>query len=118
MSKYRKGAVYLRKLKAGDKSTDLRNSMRIAMFSDKSIWKCPEEVKPVVLVQHGVNRVVAVFMNMDDAMRSMFSPGMPKRRRNARHNPRRGLRHTKGDLNKSFRHWAFKHKESGAANNG
>ena len=116
MSKYRKGAVYLRKLKSGDKSPDLRNSMRMAMFSDKSMWKHPEEIKPVVLMRHGMNHVVAVFMNMDDAIHSMFSPGMPKRRRNARHNPRRGLRHTKDDLKKAFRHWAIKRDSNGGSN--
>ncbi|HCA9725809.1 TPA: hypothetical protein MYK22_001009 [Klebsiella pneumoniae] len=115
MSKYRKGAVYLRKMKASDKSNNFRTSMRMALFNDKTMWKRPEEVKPVVLVQHGESRVVAVFMNMDDAMRSMFSPGMQKRCRNARHNPRRGLRHTKGDLAKAFRRRAYKHNKERTA---
>mgnify|MGYP001086345448 CR=1 FL=1 len=46
MSKYRKGAVYLRKMKAGDKSNDFRTYMRMAMFSDKKAWKHPEKIKP------------------------------------------------------------------------
>lgn len=114
MSKYRKGAVYLRKMKRGDKTNDFRTSMRMAMFSDKTAWKNPEEIKPVVLVQYGVKRVVSVFMNMDDALGCVFCSGIPKRRRNARHNPRRGVRYTRGDLKKAFRKWAFKHKETSA----
>ena len=39
MSKYRKGAVYLRKMKSSDKSNDFRTSMRMALFSDKKVWK-------------------------------------------------------------------------------
>ncbi|MFW0766729.1 hypothetical protein ACN0IV_12900 [Trabulsiella odontotermitis] len=115
MSKYRKGAVYLRRMKAGDKSDDFRTYMRMAMFSDKSAWKHPEKVKPVVLVQHGVKRVVGVFMNMDDAVGCLFSGSLEKRVRNSRHNPRRGMRYTKGDLKKAFRKWAFKHNQERAA---
>ena len=109
MSKYRKGALYLRHMKPTDKSNDFRNSMRMALFSDKSAWKHPEEIKLVVLLQHGTNRVVSVFMNMDDACSSLCSFGIPKRRRNARFNAKRGLRFTKGDQRKAFRKWAFKH---------
>ncbi|VDZ67570.1 Uncharacterised protein [Klebsiella aerogenes] len=73
MSKYRKGAVYLRKMKAGDKSNDFRTYMRMAMFSDKKAWKHPEKIKPVVLVQYGMKNIVSVFMNMDDATGCLFS---------------------------------------------
>ena len=114
MSKYRKGAVYLRKMKAGDKSDDFRTYMRMAMFSDKSAWKRPEKIKPVVLVQYGVKRVVSVFMNMEDATGCLISGAFEKRARNSRHNPRRGMRYTKGDMNKAFRKWAFKHKQEAA----
>lgn len=115
MSKYRKGAVYLRKMKPSDKSSDFRTSMRMALFSDKKVWKRPEEIKPVVLVQHGVKGVVSVFMNMDDATACLFSGAIEKRARNSRHNPRSGMRYTKGDLKKAFRKWAFKQKQERAA---
>ncbi|QIR27542.1 hypothetical protein [Kluyvera genomosp. 3] len=109
MSKYRKGALYLRHMKPTDKSNDFRTSMRMALFSDKSAWKRPEEIKPVVLLRHGTNRVMNVFMNMDDALSCLFSFGIPKRPRNSRFNAKRGLRFTKGDLRKAFRKWSFKH---------
>lgn len=115
MSKYRKGAVYLRKMKRGDKSSDFRTYMRMAMFNDKSAWKHPEKVKPVVLVQYGMKRVVSVFMNMDDAIGCLISGALEKRARNSRQNPRRGKRYTKGDLKKAFRKWAFKHNQGRAA---
>lgn len=111
MSKYRKGGVYLRKMKAGDKSNDFRTYMRMAMFSDKNAWKYPEKIKPVVLVQHGMKRVVSVFMNIEDATGCLISGAFMKRTRNSRHNPRRGKRYTKGDMKKAFRKWAFKHKQ-------
>lgn len=44
MSKYRKGAVYLRKMKAGDKSNDFRTYMRMAMFSDKKHGNTPRRL--------------------------------------------------------------------------
>ncbi|MCK7293315.1 hypothetical protein UXP21_03625 [Enterobacter kobei] len=115
MSKYRKGAVYLRKMKAGDKSNDFRTYMRMAMFSDIKAWKNPEKIKPVVLVQYGMKNIVSVFMNMDDATGCLFSGAIEKRARNSRHNPRRGMRYTKGDLKKAFRKWAFKHNAECAA---
>jgi len=115
VSKYRKGAVYLRRMKRGDKSRDFRTYMRMALFSDKSAWKKPEKVKPVVLVQHGSKTVISVFMNMKDATGCLFSASIPKRRRNPKHNPRRGMRYTKGDLKKGFRKWAFKHNKERAA---
>lgn len=111
MSKYRKGAVYLRKMKPSDKSNDFHTYMRMALFSDKKAWKHPEKIKPVVLVQYGVKRVVSVFMNMEDATGCLFSGAFEKRVRNSRHNPRRGMRYTKGDMKKAFRKWAFKHKQ-------
>ncbi|MDQ9469009.1 hypothetical protein [Citrobacter freundii] len=111
MSKFRKGAVYLRKMKTGDKSDDFRTYMRMAMFSDKSAWKHPEKINPVVLVQYGVKCVVSVFMNMEDATGCLISGAFEKRARNSRHNPRRGMRYTKGDMKKAFRKWAFKHKQ-------
>ncbi|MGR7410020.1 hypothetical protein ACU60X_19225 [Klebsiella aerogenes] len=115
MSKYRKGAVYLRKMKAGDKSNDFRTSMRMALFSDKKVWKRPEKIKPVVLVQYGMKNIVSDFMNMDDATGYLFSGAIEKRARNSRHNPLRGMRYTKGDLKKAFRKWAFKHNAEHAA---
>ncbi|BCQ90366.1 hypothetical protein AMA91_002752 [Salmonella enterica subsp. enterica serovar Mbandaka] len=48
---------------------------------------------------------------MDDATGCLFSGSLEKRRRNSRHNPRRGMRYTKGDLKKAFRKWAIKHKQ-------
>lgn len=111
MSKYRKGAIYLRKMKPSDKSNDFRTGCHIALFSDKSAWKHPEKVKPVVLVQHGMNRIVSVFMNMEDATGCLISGTFPKRTRNYRHNPKRGQRYTKGDMKKAFSKWAFKHNQ-------
>lgn len=113
MSKYRKGAVYLRHLKPTDKSTSWQVSMRLAYFNDKKIWKHPERVTPVVLVQHGVKNVMEVFMCREDALRQLMMYRV-KRRRNNKHYPRRGLRQTKGDLRKSFRGWAFKHRQGTA----
>ncbi|WAM43665.1 hypothetical protein [Edwardsiella piscicida] len=109
MSKYRKGALYLRKMKPSDKSNDFRICMRMALFSDKKAWKRPEEIKPVVLIQHGMKRIVSVFMNMDDAYGCLISGALEKRARNSRHNPSRGMRYTKGDMKKAFRKWALKH---------
>lgn len=114
MSKYRKGAVYLRKMKPSDKSNDFHTYMLMALFSDKKAWKHPEKIKPVVLVQYGVKRVVSVFMNMEDATGCLFSGAFEKRVRNSRHNPRRGMRYTKGDMKKALRKWAFKHKQEAA----
>lgn len=104
MSKYRKGIVYLRKMKSTDRAKDFRTAMRLGMFADKNLWKHPESVKPVVMAQHGVKGVSNAWMNQDEAIRSLLTR-VPKRRRNAKHNPRRGLRLTKGDLRKAFRRW-------------
>lgn len=56
-----------------------------------------------------MKNIVSVFMNMDDATGCLFSGAIEKRARNSRHNPRRGMRYTKGDLKKALRKWAFKH---------
>ncbi|EEJ7233399.1 hypothetical protein S483_001291 [Salmonella enterica subsp. salamae] len=113
MSKYRKGAMYLRHMKSSDKASaranSFRTAMRLGLFSDPKIWKHPERVKPVVLLQHGISGVGDVWMNREEAIRSLLTR-IPYRRRNARHNPKRGLRATKGDLRKAFRGWAFKHR--------
>lgn len=109
MSKYRKGAVYVRHMKHTDRSSSFHVSMRMALFSNKSRWKHPERVTPVVLVQHGVKNVMEVFMNREDALRQLMI-FREKRQRNAKHNTKRGLRQTRGDLRKSFRGWAFKHR--------
>lgn len=106
MSKYRKGIVYLRKMKKTDRAKDFRTAVRLDMFSDPKIWKHPESLKPVVMAQHGVKGVSNVWMNQDEAIRSLLT-SVTKRRRNAKHNPRRGLRLTKGDLKKAFRRWRF-----------
>lgn len=110
MSKYRKGAVYLRHLKPTDKSTSFQVSMRLAYFSDPSLWKHPERIKPVVLVQHGVGKVMEIFMNREDALRSLHMV-RTIRQRNPKHHPKRGLRQTRGDFRNGFRSWAFKHSK-------
>lgn len=109
MSKYRKGAVYLRKMKPGDKSKRMMVCVRMAMFSDKSNWKKPEEVNPVVMMRYGKRDVFQVFMNQGDALKSLIT-GVQRRRRNPKHNPKRGLYLTKGDLRKAFSKWADKNK--------
>lgn len=106
MSKYRKGIAYLRKMKKTDRANDFRTAARLGMFSDPNNWKHPERCKPVVMAQHGVKGVSGAWMNHDEAVRSLLAR-VPKRRRNAKHNPRRGLRLTKGDLRKAFRRWRF-----------
>ncbi|WP_312329898.1 hypothetical protein [Atlantibacter hermannii] len=113
MSKYRKGAVYLRHLKPTDKSTSFQVSIRLAYFNDKNIWKHPERVTPVVLVQHGCKGVMEVFMTREDALRQLMMY-RERRARNTKHNAKRGQRQTKGDLSKAFRRWAFKHRSGGA----
>lgn len=110
MSKYRRGALFLRRLKPTDKSNDFRTAMRLGMFSEPNIWKHPERVKPVVLVQHSVNNVVAVFMNKADALGSLFGK-RESRLRNARWNKKRGQRQTIGDMKKTWRRWAWKHNK-------
>lgn len=110
MSKYRKGAMYLRHLKSTDKANDMRTALRLATFSEPEYWNHPERVKPVVMVQHGVEGVAGVWMNKEDAI-SSFLTRTQKRRRNAKHNDKRGQRMTKSDLRKAFRAWAFKHEE-------
>lgn len=114
MSKYRKGAVYLRHLKPTDKSSSFQVSLRMAAFSDKKLWKHPNRVTPVVLLQHGVKNVMEVFMCREDALRQLMMY-REKRLRNAKHHPKRGQRQTKGDLRRSFRGWAFKHRQERAA---
>lgn len=114
MSKYRKGAVYLRHLKPTDRSSSFQVSFRLAYFRDKTLWKHPERETPVVLVQHGVNNVMEVFMCRDDALRQLMMY-REKRQRNSKHSPKRGQRQTKGDLRKSFRRWAFKHRKEASA---
>ena len=111
MSKYRRGVAYLRHMKPTDKANDFRTAIRLATFADKSCWKRPEEVKPVVLVQHGVKTVAAVFMNKEDALRSLLA--QTKRAKNSRHNRRRGLRHTQSDLRRVWRGWRFKEARGG-----
>lgn len=113
MSKYRKGAVYLRHLKSTDRSTSFQVSLRLAAFSDPTNWKHPERVKPVVLVQHGVKNVMEVFMTRDAALNQLMIY-RESRQRNAKHNPKRGLRQTKGDQRNAFRKWAFKHRKAAA----
>lgn len=110
MSKYRKGAMYLRHLKPNDKANDMRTALRLATFSEPEYWRHSERVKPVVMVQHGVEGVIGVWLNKEDAI-SSFLARTQKRRRNAKHNEDRGQRMTKGDLRKAFRAWAFKHEE-------
>lgn len=113
MSKYRKGAMYLRHLKPTDKANDLRTIIRLELFCDPNNWKHPERVKPVVMVQYVINGVAAVWMNREEAIRSLLVYN-PKRRRNTKHSSKRGQRMTKGDLRKSFRAWAFKNNEATA----
>ncbi|MBW2958929.1 hypothetical protein [Hafnia paralvei] len=108
MSKYRKGSMYLRHLKSTDKANDMRTALRLATFSEPEYWSHPKRVKPVVMVQHGVEGVAGVWLNKEDAI-SSFLTRSAKRRRNAKHNVERGQRMTKGDLRKAFRAWAFKH---------
>lgn len=110
MSKYRKGAMYLRHLKPTDKANDMRTALRLATFSEPEYWSNPERVKPVVMVQHGIEGVAGVWLNKEDAI-SSFLTRSAKRRRNAKHNVERGQRMTKGDLRKAFIAWAFKHEE-------
>lgn len=110
MSKYRKGAMYLRHLKSTDKANDMRTALRLATFSDPEYWSNPERVKPVVMVQHGIEGVAGVWMNKEDAISSLLTRTQ-KRRRNAKHNQKRGQSMTKSDLRKAFRAWAFKHEE-------
>jgi len=111
MSKYRKGGMYLRHLKSTDKANDMRTALRLATFSEPEYWNHPERVKPVVMVQHGVEGVAGVWLNKEEAIRSLLLTRNPKRRRNAKHNAERGQRMTKGDLRKAFRAWAFKHED-------
>lgn len=110
MSKYRKGAIYLRHLKSTDKANDMRTALRLATFSEPENWRHPERVKPVVMVQHGVEGVAGVWLNKEDAI-SSFLTRSPNRRRNPKHNAERGQRMTKGDLRKAFRVHAFKYEE-------
>lgn len=110
MSKYRKGAMYLRHLKPTDKANNMRTALRLATFSEPEYWNHPERVKPVVIVRHGVEGVTGVWLNKEDAISSLLTR-YPKRRRNAKHNVERGQRMTKGDLRKAFRAWAFKHED-------
>ena len=112
MSKYRRGVAYLRHMKPTDKANDFRTAIRMATFADKSCWKNPEEVKPVVLVQHGVKGVAAAFMNKDEALRSLMVFA-PRRVRNPHHSRRRGLRHTQSDLRRVWRGWRFKETRGG-----
>ena len=107
MSKYRKGIGYIRRMKPTDKGNDFRTALRLGYYADPKVWKNPEQVKPVVMVQHGVPGVAAVWMNQDEAIKSLFGT-REYRRRNARHNPQRGMRITKSDLRKVFRRWRFK----------
>ena len=110
MSKYRKGAMYLRHLKSTDKANDMRTALRLATFSEPEYWNHPERVKPVVMVQHGVEGVAGVWLNKEDAISSLLTRNS-NRCRNAKHNVERGQHMTKGDLRKAFRAYAFKHED-------
>lgn len=89
MSKYRKGAMYIRNLKPTDKANDVQTTIRLKIFCDPNNWKNPERVKPVVMIQYGIGSVTAVWMNREEAIRSLLVY-IPKRRRNAKHCPMRG----------------------------
>lgn len=104
MSKYRKGVAYLRAMRLTDRAADFRTNARMAFFSDKRLFNRPEEVRPVVLVQHGYKKAVGAFMNKEEAMQSLIT-FVPPRRRNPKHNPKRGQRLTKSDFKKAFRRW-------------
>ncbi|MFC7776734.1 hypothetical protein ACFQW4_06645 [Pantoea sp. GCM10028869] len=112
MSKYRKGIAYLRPMKKGDKSDSFMVSIKMAALTTPNLWKHPEHIRPWVMVQHGVKGVAAAFMNREEALRSVMFHATP-RARNPKHNRKRGLRRTKGDLNKAFRKFRFEDARGG-----
>ena len=106
MSKYRRGIAYLRPIKQGDKANSYMVALKMAALTTPELWNGSHRIKPLVLVQHGVEGVSAVFNNREEARSSMITT--TQRGRNRRFNKKRGQRSTIGDFKKIWRKWKFK----------
>lgn len=73
MSKYRNGALYIRRMKENDKTESFRTSFRLAFYSLQI--KRGKLKKAYVLVQHGDSNVMDVGRSRADVMSSMIFGG-------------------------------------------
>lgn len=80
MSKYRKGGLYIRRMRASDKTESFRTSFRLAFFSMQI--KSGKFKKAYVLVRHGDDSVMEVGRSRADIMGQMIfgnAKGLSKR---------------------------------------
>lgn len=80
MSKYRKGALYIRQMKEGDDTESFRTALRLAFYSVQI--KSGKLKKAYVLLQHGDSRVMDVGRSRADIMSKMIfgdAKGLTKR---------------------------------------
>ncbi|QNF19600.1 hypothetical protein FT688_02960 [Aeromonas hydrophila] len=75
MSKYRKGALYIRRMKEGDQSESIITAMRMAYHSIKI--RNGVSKKAYVLVQHGNDNIMAVGSSKASLMGTLMFRGKP-----------------------------------------
>ena len=73
MSKYRKGALYIRRMKEGDDTESFRTAFRLAFYSVQI--KSGKLKKAYVLVRHGDSSVMDVGRSRLDIMSTMIFGG-------------------------------------------
>lgn len=73
MSKYRKGALYIRRMKETDQTENFRTSIRLALYSMQI--RNGKRKKAYVLMQHGYSNVMEVGGSRVDIMRNMIFGG-------------------------------------------
>ncbi|MGY3856165.1 hypothetical protein [Aeromonas intestinalis] len=73
MSKYRNGALYIRRMKESDKTESFRTSFRLAFYSMQ--LKAGRVKKAYVLLRHGDPNVMEVGKSRADIMSTMIFGG-------------------------------------------
>ena len=73
MSKYRKGALYIRRMRETDQTESFRTSFRLAFYSVQI--ESGKLKKAYVLVQHGYSNVLEVGRSRADIMSTMIFGG-------------------------------------------
>ena len=75
MSKYRKGALYIRRMKEGDQSESIVTAMRMAYHSIKI--RNGKSKKAYVLVRHGYDDIMSVGSSKASLMDTLMFSGKP-----------------------------------------
>ncbi|MFR9719921.1 hypothetical protein ACL00X_11250 [Aeromonas diversa] len=73
MSKYRKGALYIRRMRESDQTESFRTSFRLAFYSMQI--KSGKYKKAYVLMRHGDSNVMEVGRSRVDIMNTMIFGG-------------------------------------------